>query len=226
MHELTTMNVQMRIITEDNINQITTMKESTTLRKLTGMTLDEFINSSETAMSPVRPDRVLQSVSPTMAVAEPSLVTVAEPSLVTVAEPSLVAEPMSVQEETQVIKSPQRLTDSSLSTPDSPDAWNPVSPVYAPSPENRPGPMSMKPGAPALTDSSLSTPDSPDAWNPVSPVYVPSPENRPVPMSMKPGAPAVQSVLSVQEEEPTATPNSPNESATESNVKTIQVNTE
>jgi hypothetical protein len=92
---------------------------------------------------------------------------------------------MPVQEETQDIKSPQRLTASSLSTPGSPDAYRPVSPVYAP-----------------------------------------SPENRPVPMSMKPGEPAVQSVLAVSEDEPTATPNSGDESATESNVKTIQVKTD
>ena len=55
MQELTTMNVQMRLITEDNINKMVNMQESPTLQRLSGHTLHEWLAQSkdEVMMSPL-----------------------------------------------------------------------------------------------------------------------------------------------------------------------------
>jgi hypothetical protein len=55
MQELTTMNVQMRLITEDNINKMVNMHESPTLQRLSGHTLHEWLAQSKDAVMLAQP---------------------------------------------------------------------------------------------------------------------------------------------------------------------------
>ena len=185
IQELQVMNVQMRIITDDNVDQLLNMSYSNNINKLLDIKSDEDIKLVTRGYNKTIRDLVYKE-------------TIAgQKQKVSVDEPPVIPEPIAV-EEIATISSPAYAPGSPAYAPGSQDflqssqgspgfsffpqgspAYAPGSPAYSPS-----GPVQQVPGSPAYSPSgpvyipgspynpTFSAPGSP-AYSPSGPVYAP-----------------------------------------------------
>jgi len=174
IQELQVMNIQMRIITEDNIDQLLNMSYSNNINKLlqtdSGDITKLISNYKNNMVGKIRKEDV-ERVSKISRTAQINLKdSPPTDESVSYAEGSPAYNP----------ESPAYNPESPAYNPNSP-AYNPESPAYAPgSPVYNPESPAYAPGSPAYNPNSPAyNPGSP-AYNPNSPVYSPySPESPP-----------------------------------------------
>jgi hypothetical protein len=146
IQELQVMNVQMRIITDENVDQLLSMSYSNNINKLLNETgdLKQTINNYTYAVKNSLKEKNYLEVSN---------------------EPPVIPEPVQIESETPG-SSPAYAPGSPAYAPESP-AYAPGSPAYAPgSPAYAPGSPAYAPGSPAYA------PGSP-SYAPGSPAYAP-----------------------------------------------------
>ena len=165
IQELQTINVQMRLITEDNIDQMESMTFSNNIEKLSGLTnFNDFKNKIKTALN-ITNDYEPTTETPQSETTPMSILS----SIFTPSTPDL---------STPEFKTPQNASVASWS-PSSP-AYAPGSPVYQPSTPDFPPPKSP-----------TYQPSTPDFPPPKSPTYQPTTPDFPPPvdLSTSPGYP-------------------------------------
>jgi DNA-directed RNA polymerase II subunit RPB2 len=164
IQELQAINIQMRLITEDNIDQMETMAFSNNIEKLSGLTnFNDFKNKIKTSLN-ITNDYEPTTDTPQSATTPMSILS----SIFTPSTPDL---------STPEFKTPQRASAS----------WSPSSPEYAPgSPLYQPSTPDFPP-----PKSPLYQPSTPDFPPPKSPTYQPTTPDYPPPadLSTSPGYP-------------------------------------
>ena len=165
IQELQTINVQMRLITEDNIDQMESMTFSNNIEKLSGLTnFNDFKNKIKTALN------ITNDYEPTTETPQPETTPMSIlSSIFTPSTPDL---------STPEFKTPQNASVAS---------WSPSSPAYAP------GTPPYQPTTPDFPPPKSPTyqPTTPDFPPPKSPTYQPTTPDFPPPvdLSTSPGYP-------------------------------------
>ena len=161
IQELQTMNVQLRLITEKNIDQLTSMSFSDNIIKLAGLnaTPKTIADMNRAARGHSKKDKMYVPVVPQP---EEKEVKPEKPDYTAVPPPAAYGELIPARPESPSLPPPQ----SPAYAPGSPD-YNPDSPAYAPqNPAYAPDSPAYAPQTPAYA------PDSP-AYAPQSPAYAP-----------------------------------------------------
>jgi DNA-directed RNA polymerase II subunit RPB2 len=177
IQELQVMNVQMRIITDDNVDQLLSMSYSNNINKLLDIRKEVDLNLVSSELEGVYRiyDKTIKEI-----VQQANFTGNNRPK--DVAEVPEMPEPVAIKD-IGVTSSPEYAPGSPAYAPGSP-AYAPGSPAYAPgSPAYAPGSPAYAPGSPGSTPESLNytavspayvpgspTPDSP-AYSPSAPVY-------------------------------------------------------
>jgi DNA-directed RNA polymerase II subunit RPB2 len=186
IQELQVMNVQMRIITEENVDQLLSMTYSDNINKLMKSNLDskDLINEINSNISKkINEPSKYRNINETPEIPEPVQIGNTPESPPGSPEPQYSPEYAPGSPE-YAPGSPEYAPGSPAYAPGSP-AYSPGSPAYSPgSPEYAPGSPAYTPGSPAYA------PGSP-AYAPGSPAYAPgSPEYAPGSPEYAPGSPA------------------------------------
>jgi DNA-directed RNA polymerase II subunit RPB2 len=178
IQELLVMNVQMRIITDENVDQLLSMSYSNNINKLL-QTNDNLLTIAQNY------PRKIKNLLEVKNINIPD-------------EENIIPEPVILESESYAPGSPPYAPGSPAYNPNSPPyapgspAYNPNSPPYAPgSPAYNPSSPPYAPGSPAYNPSSPPYAPGSPAYNPNSPPYAPgSPAYNPNSPPYAPGSPA------------------------------------
>jgi hypothetical protein len=160
IHELQIMNVQMRIITEENVDQLLSMTFSNNINKLMNSDGDVSKIISEINSSV---DRIVREVPKAIANVEANVIPEPTQVITTESSESIPYAPVS----------PANTPGSPAYNPNTPDSipYAPGSPIYNP---NTPDSIPYAPGSPTYNPNSPTYAPGSPVYNPNSPAYAPS----------------------------------------------------